>query len=333
MQARTTRVTVKDVAAHAGVSVATVSRALNGNRPMSDELRGKVMQSATELGYRVNLLGRALRQQHTGTVGLIVPDLDNPFFAALVEHLSRAAEPAGIDLFVASAGGSLEAEQRRVQSFLGRQMQSLVMIPCDEHNSRASLDAAMAEVVTVQLDRHVLASGALYVGCDNLHGMSLIRDHVQTHVKVSEQPVVFVGADPRSSSAHERLDGFRQHFPDAPVLLGDFNVRWGQRAADELVERGFQRGTVVAAADVIALGLLGRLQSKGFQVPEDFRVIGFDGIGVTPLAYPELTTVRQPVEKMSHTILRLVSEGPESGLQADIRLEPSLVIGRSSPEA
>lgn len=332
MPARSARITMKDVAAHAGVATSTASRVLSGARPTSPEVRERVLRSASELGYRVNLLGRALRLQHTGVVGLLVPDLDNPFFAALTEHLSRAVERSGIELLVASAGGSLEAEYRGVQSFLGRQIQSLVMIPSDEVESRPALEAAMAEVVTVQLDRRVLVSGALYVGCDNVEGMRLVAEHVQEQVPVESQPVVFVGAGPRSSSAHERLDGFRTHFPGAPVLLGDFDVRWGQQAADELVERGFESGTVVAAADVIALGLLGRLQSRGYRVPRDFRVIGFDGVGVTPLAYPPLTTVRQPVEQMSQAILGLLTgSGEVADGGGDIRLKPALVAGQTSP--
>ena len=325
------RVRITDVAARAGVSTATVSRALTGARPMSPELRQKVLRAADELGYRVNLLGRALRQQRTRAIGLLVPDLNNPFFAALAEHLSRVVEPSGIELLVASAGGNVSAELHSVQSFLGRQIESLVIIPCDEVESEQSLQTAMTQAVTVQLDRRVLSSGAFYVGCDNTHGMALIAEHVERHVHIHDQPVVFVGAEPQSSSAHERLDGFRHRFPDALRLLGDFDVRWGQDAADRLIDQGMARGTLVAAADVIALGLLGRLQARGFRIPQDFRVIGFDGVGVTPLAYPELTTVRQPVETMGSTILDLITNGASPQRGTEIRLAPTLVEAASSP--
>ena len=116
------------------------------------------------------------------------------------------------------------------------------------------------------------------------------------------------------------------------MLLGDFDVRWGQEAADRLIEGGWRRGTLVAAADVIALGLLSRLQFRGFRVPEDFRVIGFDGVGVTPLAHPALTTIRQPVEAMAQAILDLLSAGNRAE-RTDVRLAPTLVVGPSSPAA
>ncbi|MEO5711310.1 MAG: substrate-binding domain-containing protein [Nocardioidaceae bacterium] len=125
--------------------------------------------------------------------------------------------------------------------------------------------------------------------------------------------MVFVGGDMDSSSGRERLTWFRHWFGDEPLtLLGSFDVAWGQRAADMLLPDGMTTGTVVAAADVIALGLLNRLQTRGFRVPEDFRVIGFDGIGVSYLARPTLSTVRQPVGQMSEQILDLVVAGTAS---------------------
>ncbi|MCA1791426.1 MAG: substrate-binding domain-containing protein, partial [Thioalkalivibrio sp.] len=115
-------------------------------------------------------------------------------------------------------------------------------------------------------------------------------------------------------------------------MLGSFDARWGVQAADQLLDRRITSATLVVAADVIALGLLSRLQSRGHRVPDDFRVIGFDGVGVTALAHPELTTVRQPVEAMSRRILELVTSKSTEGDTQDIRIPPTLVIGASSPE-
>ncbi|USQ79147.1 LacI family transcriptional regulator [Ornithinimicrobium faecis] len=331
MAARSNRVTISDVARQAGVSSATVSRALSGNRPMSPELAEHVRKTAQELGYRTNLLGRALRQQRSSVVGLLVPDLDNPFFASLAEHLSRVVETSDMELLVASAGGSVENEARLISSFLDRQVAALVAIPCDEIESAPGLEQAISHTLTVQLDRRVLTTGAYYVGCDNRHGMDLIAEHVAHDVDTTAQPVVYVGAETQSSSAHERLDGFRRHFPDSPVFLGDFSTQWGQEAADQILESGLSAATIVATADVIALGLMSRLHATGHRIPEDFRVIGFDGVGVTPFAHPTLTTVRQPVEAISRRILDLVLELPQEQDEHEVRLEPTLVVGPSSP--
>lgn len=328
--------TMSDVARRAGVSTATVSRALSGvDRPMSPDLRSKVVLAAEELGYRINLVGRSLRRRSTSTVGMIVPDLDNPFFSALAQALSRRFESSGIDLLLFSADSDLAIERRGVQSFLGRQVEALVIIASHERDSAPTIDIASGSVLTIALDRRVPSASARFVGCNNRHGMRLVHEHVARDVDISAQPVVFVGADMASSSGRERLAGFRHWFGEEPrTLLGSFDVAWGQRAADDLLSGGMTTGTVVAAADVIALGLLSRLQTRGFRVPEDFRVIGFDGIGVSYLAHPTLTTVRQPVEQMSQQILDLVLDGQSETPRGHARartIRPAMVHGESSP--
>ena len=326
---------MSDVAQHAGVSPATVSRALSGTRPMSAEIRSRVLQSASELGYRVNLVGRMLRQRRSSTVGLLVPDLDNPFFSSLAQHLSRTFAPSGFDLLVFSADSDLETEFRGVHSFIGRQVDALIFIPCHEVQSERSISFASEAVVTIQLDRRVPSTAAHFVGCDNQLGMRLIHEHVTRTIDLSAQPLVYVGGDPDSSSAHERLEGFRRHFGPGPeAIAGSFDAAWGIRAADQVLDHGHRAATIVAAADVIALGVLSQLQARGFRVPDDFRVIGFDGIGVSHLAHPTLTTVRQPVEAMSQAILDLVVAGlgESASTTQSVRLRPELVIGDSSPD-
>ncbi len=327
-------VTVADVARRAGVSPATVSRALNGVRDVDPVLQERVIGAAQELGYRVNLVGRALRQQRTATVGLIVPDLENPFFSSLAHHLGRAFLQPGIDLLVFSADGSLEAERRGVQSFLGRQVDALVLIPCHEEESAPSVRLAASAVRTILLDRLVPGSSAHFVGVDNQVGMRLIGAHVKEVVDTARQPVIYVGGETSSSSGHERLDGFRRQFgPEPPALVGVFDYSWGLEAAERLLDDGWRRATIVAGADVIAVGLLSRLQSAGYSVPGDFRIVGFDGIGVARLAHPTLTTVRQPVETMSMSIRKIVEQaGQQPAASPTLRRHrPRLVIGESSP--
>lgn len=323
--------TMADVARRAGVSVATVSRTLNGVRGVDPGMQQRVTAAAAELGYRVNLVGRALRQTRSSTVGLVVPDLDNPYFSALAQQLSRAFSEPDTDLLVFSADGSLETEARGVRSFLGRQVDALVLIPVHEERSEAAVSAAAAAVHTVQLDRRVPGTAASYVGVSNRVGMRLVREHVTADVDLDSQPVVYVGATPDSSSARERLEGVQRWFsPDVPALLGDFSAAWGRTAAARLLDDGWTAATIVTAADVIALGVLAHLLHQGRSVPDDFRVIGFDGIGAAALAHPPLTTVRQPVEEMARSIRSLVETAGEPSSRW---FEPDLVIGATSPAA
>lgn len=323
--------TMADVARLAGVSVSTVSRTLSGTRAVDPAIQRRVTLAAEQLGYHVNLVGRALRQTRTSTVGLVVPDLENPYFSALAQQLSRAFSAPGIDLLVFSADGSLEIEARGVRSFLGRQVDALVLIPVHEELSETSVAAAAAAVHTVQLDRRVPGTAASYVGVSNRTGMRLVHDHVTAVVDQSRQPVIYVGARPDSSSAHERLDGIRRWFSaEVPTLLGDFSAGWGREAAAQILAEGWTGATIVTAADVIALGVLAHLLHQGRSVPDEFRIIGFDGVGAAALAHPPLTTVRQPVEKMARSIRTLVESDDEPSSHW---FKPELVLGATSPGA
>lgn len=325
-------VTMADVAARAGVSAATVSRVLSNSRPVASPLQDAVLSAARDLGYHVNLVGRALRKGRTATAGLLVPDLDNPFFSSLAQHLSTAFEDSGTDVLVFSACGDLRVERRGVESFLGRQVEAVIIIPCHEVESADSVMRAAQATLTIQLDRQVDDADVHFVGCDNKAGMSLIGQHIRAHVDLANQPVLYVGDRGLSSSGHERLQQFTRHFPEHPTYLGEFDFQWGQQAVDLILGDGFTRGTIVATADIIALGVIARLHTRGYRVPHDFRVIGFDGAGVARLAHPTLTTVRQPVEQMGRTVLDLIAvPTPPSPVQT-IRIVPDLIVGESSPD-
>ncbi len=332
---RKTPVTMQDVAARAGVSIATVSRALTGTRPMSPALREHVVAAAELLGYQVNLIGRALRVRRTSSLGLIVPDLENPFFSALAQQVSRSFATSDTDVYIYSADNSLDLERRGIQSFLGRQVDGLVLIPCHEVDSRDNVLLASGGVVTVQFDRWVPSAPTRYVGCDNRAGMRLVAEHLLCDVDLARQPPMFVGAGPTSSTAHERLNAFTTSMPGRRVLLGDFSFGWGQLAADQLLDDGLTSGTIVAAADVIALGVMAAVQAHGLRVPDDIRVIGFDDLGVSSLAHPTLTSIRQPVAQMTEAIVDIIL-GRISGQNLateDLKqtFAPALVVRQSSP--
>lgn len=328
------KVGIHDVAARAGVSIATVSRVLNQSRPVAPELRERVVSAAQELGYTANLLGRALRQGRSHSIGLLVPDLENPFFATLAQQVSRSFSRSNIDVYVYSADNDLDLERRAIESFLGRRVDGLVLIPCDETQSASNVLVASQSVVTIQLDRLAKSVETHYVGCDNRHGMRLVTSHVREVADLSRQPVVFVGAHPTSSSAHERLDEFAKAFPSAQRVLGSFTFEFGRDAMEHLIRQGLRSATVVTDADIIALGVIASGHSHGFAVPDDFRVTGFDDVGVSFLAQPALTTVRQPVALMTDAIVDIVlanfgGDGPTGYVVR--RFKPTLVVRDSSP--
>lgn len=325
-------VTGHDVALHAGVSIATVSRALSGNRQMSDELKARVLDSAEALGYQVNLVGRALRKKLTSTFGLVIPDLENPFFSSLAQNVSRSFAQSEVDVLIASADNDVGRELRAVQSFLGRQVDGIVLIPHDEKESRTALENASRLVPTIQFDRFVPGSDVPFVGCDNRFGMKLVAEHIAKHRQVFPEKVFFVGGGQSSSSGRERSSAFMEFMPHADFRDGSFGFSWGQEAAKQILSEGYRKGIIACAADVIALGTSSMLISMGRSVPEDFKVIGFDDVGVSFLAHPTLTTVRQPVAEMTSAIGQFISSHASKGIKPLGLFRPALVVRESSPK-
>jgi LacI family transcriptional regulator len=294
----------------------------------------RVLAAAQALGYSVNLLGRALRQKRTFSLGLVVPDLENPFFSALAQQVSRSFSQSAIDVYIYSADNDLQLERMGIQSFLGRQVDGMVLIPCDERESAANVELANASVVTVQLDRIVRSVKTHFVGCDNHRGMRSIAEHVRANGDLERQPVVFIGATPTSSSARERLDAFTRAFPKSRRLLGSFKFAWGQQATRELIKDGVTSATIVTAADIIAMGVMAAAQAEGFKVPDDFRVTGFDDVGVSYLAHPALTTVRQSTDQMMDAIVDIVLTrlgGTDAPVRIFKKFSPQIIVRDSSP--
>lgn len=327
--------TIRDVADRAGVSVATASRVLTGSRKVSEELAARVNEAARSLGYRHNAVARALRRGTTNTVGMIVPEIGNPFFPAIVEAVERHLQGKGRDLFLCDAQQDIAIERHRVLALLGRQVDGLIIVPVSATASRASLEEAAQRTPVVQVDRYVEEYPADWVGVDDDLGIGLAVEHVAS---LGATDVVFVSALLESSSARQRHAGFertmrRLGLPDgSQQLLGDFRAEWGRAAALQILARKPLPHAVVCGNDEIAVGVLGEFRRQQVRVPEDILVTGFDDIRFAALADPPLTTVRQPHEQLAAECIRLLDARMVDGdtpVQR-IAIAPSLVVREST---
>ncbi|PJJ05908.1 LacI family transcriptional regulator [Streptomyces sp. 2333.5] len=330
-------VTLREVALASGCSIATVSRVLAGTRPVGAETARTVRAAAERLGYRPNHAARALRSRTTGTVGLVLPQITNPFFPSLVRELEHALHAEGRAVLLADCDDDPVTEAARIGAFLGRQVDALLLIPVDERRSREAVAAAAAQVPLVLLDRGCGPGVADSVAVDNAAGMALVLDHLAA---TGRRRPCFVGAAGTASAAVERRAAYEAGAaaldPSAPgrVELGDFSVAWGRAAADRIWPS--RPDALICANDLIAAGALQRLRQLGADVPGEIAVTGFDDIPLAGLADPALTTVRQPVGELAAEAARLLSRPPADADPASrrtVRLAPQLVVRGSSVPA
>jgi len=302
------RTTVRDVAAAAGVSPATASRALSGHRSVDPDLARRVVEASARLGYSANPFARALRTQRTDTIGMVVPSISNPYFVGAVEAIERVLADQGRSLMICDARDDVDVEAARIDLLVHRMVDGLVVVPVSAEASGPALSAAAREVAVVQFDRVVESAGTDFVGLDNTDGMRQCLDHLRAQ---GCESFVYVGARPSSSTARDRLVAFREltsagERHEIAELLGNFTMQWGIEAARRLLDSPRLPDAVVCGADVIAVAVLSALRLAGIGIPDQVQVASFDDSELGRMTVPPLTSVRQPIDSMAREAVRLL---------------------------
>ncbi|MFD0664843.1 LacI family DNA-binding transcriptional regulator [Thermocatellispora tengchongensis] len=321
--------TIRDVARVAGVSPSTVSRALADSALVNPATVERVRRAAASLGYEPNPVARGLITGRTGNLGLIVPDLANPFFPGVVKGMQARAREAGYAVFVADTDEDAGLEARLARK-LAKQVDALVL--CSPRLSDDELLALAADVRLVLLHRR--AGDVPAVTADNAGGMR----HAVTHLTALGHRRIGLVAGPVSSwSNEERVAGLRAAVAGAGAELAELGnyaptFDGGIAAADMVLASGVS--AVVAYNDVMALGLMSRFAARGVAVPAGISVVGCDDIPQAAMSAPPLTTVAVPKEQIGRAgvdlVLRIVDgeDPPRSGRELDTQL---LVRGSTGP--
>lgn len=328
------RATVIDVARRAEVSSATVSRVLNGNYPVARATRERVEDAVRELGYVVNAHARALAGTASRTVGIIVQDVVDPFFAHIARGVERAASDAGRLCMVCCTHGDPRRELAFID-LLHEQRADAVVLVGGAHSDRAYA----REVARRARDLH--AGGARLVLCgrpsvgrdvptlsveyDNEGGAFALTDHLLTQ---GHDRILYLGGPPDLSTTRDRIAGHRRALelrgvPCAPELVhtGAFSPAFGHRRLTELLASGPAFSAVFAANDMVAVGALQALEEAGLRVPDDVSLVGYDDVPTAQVLRPRLTTVHVPLEEMGRQAVRLAV--PDAQAEADAWQQPA----------
>ncbi|MFF2630761.1 LacI family DNA-binding transcriptional regulator [Kitasatospora griseola] len=321
-----------DVAAAAGVSRATASRVLAGTpRNVDPELARRVEDAARELGYRTNHSARALRTGTTGTIGVVVPSLANPYFVQLADAIAQQVRAAGGQLVVSDAANSVEIEAEQIETLLGGRVDGLVVVPVSAAASGPAVRAAAKRAPLVLFDRWASGSGTVAVTLDNAAAMRLLLDHLDT---LGRHRIALVAADQASSSGAERLAAFTEARGTgaATVLLPSFTTDAGRTAARRIAAQRDEIDAVVCGADVLAVGLVSALQRSAVSVPGEIAVTGFDDTEILELLDPPITSIRHPLTAMAERTLTLLQASARERAESVERFAPQLVV-RASTDA
>lgn len=335
-------VTIKDVARQANVSVATVSRALNGHENVAEAVRKRVLSVANELRYSPHHAARSLSSRRTHTIGVVLPDLYGEFFSELMRGIDQVARDRGLHLLVSSYHGDPAGQGAALRAMRGRVDGLLVMSPFvgEAGIVHDNLSPGMpAVLMNSSVDRGPGESGLRAVSVDNYGGA---REMVRHLADAGHRTIAFIAGPGNNFDAAERLRGYRDELaaslPGARpwVLQGDFDEASGHRAGGELQAAESRPDAVFAANDMMALGCLFALNQAGIQAPRDIAIAGFDDIPLARYVHPSLTTMRVDIAGLGGRALRVLLEDatqqPGDGSESvpEGPLVPQLMVRDSS---
>ncbi|GAA4174291.1 LacI family DNA-binding transcriptional regulator [Gryllotalpicola koreensis] len=326
------RVTITDVARAAGVSVATVSKVMNGRYGVAPATYERVMAVVTELGYETSLIAASLRRSKTNVIGVLITEFE-PYSAELLKGIGSAAHGTGYEL-LAYAGWAEDSprdgwERRSLSRLAGTLIDGAILVT-------PTVLMPETSVPVVAIDPHTGRGGPATVDSDNIGGARAVTDHL---LSLGHTRIAHLRGRTDLESSHLREQGYRASLeaagidfdPDL-VLDGEYRRKEGRERTLDLLDRTEPPTAIFAANDLSALGAIAAAQELGLRVPEDVSIIGFDDIPEAGRSEPQLTTFAQPLHAMGAEAFRMLMEqltGGENGRRHE-HLLGSLVVREST---
>lgn len=328
------RVTITDVARTAGVSVATVSKVINGRYGVAARTSERVQQVIDELGYESSLVARSLRSHRTNVIGILVAEFE-PFSTEILKGTSQAITGTGYELLAYSGGGRVGEkagwERRYLSRLSGTLIDGAILVT-------PTIVAAGGSVPVVAIDPHAGPASMPTVDADNLNGAVLATEHL---LRLGHRRIGFLGGREDLESSRLREEGYRTALHAAGIEVDPALIRVGgyrrpsaHAPARELLTLTDRPTAIFAANDLSAIGTLDVARDLGLGVPDDLSVVGFDNVPESALTHPPLTTVNQPMQDMGSQAVQLLIQlmnGTEVG-GTHVRL-PTELVPRGSTRA
>lgn len=301
--------TINDVAKKAGVSITTVSHVINDTRFVSQELRNKVNQAIIDVGYSPNQLARGLRSGVTATIGLMIPDNSNPFFAEIAKIIETVGFEHGYSVILCNSSGDLKKEAVYIDTLLSHQIDGIVLISVN--STVEGLQKIRARNIPfVVVDRDI----SLYEGDTVLVNNEMGGYNATKYLlDLGHRKIACIEGSSNVNPSSDRTRGYIRALQSGGIPIreeyiakGDFGYQSGEQGFEKLWSLNDKPTAIFACNDMMAIGALRKAKSMGVHIPEDVSVIGFDNISFTSAVSPALTTISQPTEELSKKAISIL---------------------------
>lgn len=326
--------TIQDVARLAKVAPATVSNVLNGSRPVAEVRKERVLAAVKALGYRPNALAASLRRKETRTIGIVVPDLTNPFFGALVHRIEELAAESDYQILLVSSNEDPKQEAARIRTLLDRRIDGLIVAPARDEVEAVSHPIG-ALPPTVLVDRGFGLPGFDTIGADNVEAAYRGCKHL---LELGHRDIALIAMDPKLANFADRIAGYRKALAEAGVgrrarvVTGGLDVESCRTAIERELRRPQRPTAIFAASYVATLGAIKAIRAVGLDLPGDVSLLGIDDADWMEALHPYISAVAQPVEQMAAEAWRLLNQrlGGGTAKSARIRLPCTLHVREST---
>ncbi len=331
------RISIKDIARAAGVSHSTVSRALHDSPLISQATRHRIQALASEMGYIPDAIAQSLQTQQTGTLGLVVTSIADPFFADLIEGVEEIAATAGISVLISASHIDPEREIEIMETFDRRRVDGII-VASSRLGSRYTQRLARIHVPVVLINKHAEEDLSFIhsITVDDRAGAHLAMEHL---LKLGHKRIGYLGMGNRLLSNRNRYTGYREALIDAGITPTpawtviapphiENDVMMGQRSFPQLWDTGIS--AVFCYNDRIAIGVFMACRERGIAIPSECSVVGFDNIEFAQYMTPTLTTIHQPKRKMGQLAMKMILDLLEGETVKNQVLIPTLIQRESS---
>jgi LacI family transcriptional regulator, galactose operon repressor len=327
--------TISDVARRAGVSPVTVSRVINRAAHVKPTTRAAVERAITELGYVPNVAARSLRSKHTGTLGLLLPDITNPFWTTIARGVEDSAQGRGYAVFLCNTDENPAKQRSYLAVVLSQRVEGVIIAPYDS-DARSLAPLPEQNIPAVLVDRRVEGWDTDTVATDSVSGARALVRHL---IELGHRRIAVLSGPQATSTAEERVAGYCVALTEAGIPVdarlirrGEFRAASGEHMASRALDEQPRPDAIFAVNNTLAQGALTALEKRGLRVPEDIALVCFDDFGDTSSFFPFLTIVAQPAYDIGTNAAQLLFSRLDSPVRLPARhiVLPARLIKRHS---
>jgi len=332
------RVTVKEVATKAKVSITTVSHVINETRFVDPNTKQRVLSAMDSLGYQPNFIARSLRSGITKTIGLIVPDIANLFFAEIGRKIEDYGYQQGYSVILGNSDNDPEKQEHYIHTLMAKRVDGVIFISSGG-NDRGMLQFSHNHIPIVVMDRNISLDLADVVMLDNETGGYLATSHL---IQLGHQKIGCITVPKNFSSSVDRLAGYKRAMQEAGlrvkkelIVNGDFLYSGGETAMSGLLLLADRPTAVFCSNDMMAIGAMSAIRKAGYSIPEDISLVGFDNIELAAAMSPALTTFAQPVDEIARVAVTTLIDrirGEMNEPNQQIILQGELIVRASTAQ-